>query len=105
MTTRRSIFKCIPAMIAAAVLPKAWTARADEPEYVLGQAHPLTLIGEDGPEIIRFNAGDRIGIELRSVDTSGWAKNQWTQGPIRIFVDDPHGFTTEIKNIVSASIT
>lgn len=65
MTTRRSIFKCIPAMIAAAVLPKAWTARASEPvvpaPYTSLSIGGFPMVGETGPETIR-QAGPAIRV-------------------------------------------
>lgn len=132
MTTRRSIFKFIPAMIAAAVLPKAWTARASEPNVGhvtlhegMGKgewtqyAHPFPLVGETGPEIIRqtgpairvYNDLVRDGYfdsgfyQLPPAITSNTSTTVKMNGPIRLFIDDPDGFSTEIQNVVSASIT
>lgn len=102
MTTRRSIFKCIPAMIAAAVLPKAWTARASEPDIMseIKQINDgwseksFALVGETGPEFIAFDGRTWQEVMSNTVTTvsnsttvvfdspDGWKRNAYTGQPL-----------------------
>ena len=96
MMNRRSIFKCIPAMLAAAFLPKAWRVKAAEP--VVGQAMLMSGPGQT------YVCPDTTVISKSyfQISEAEFGKNEWKHGPIRIFVDDQYGGTAELTRAISA---
>jgi hypothetical protein len=116
MTTRRSIFKCIPAMIAAAVLPKAWTARASEPidpiveEYrklgyeqtMAAHQRRMALVGETGPEVVTMNTSRMISVTLTD---EGREMFERVRNRPKLYIDDKYGGTAELSRAISAEFT
>lgn len=105
-------------MIATAVLPKTWTARASDLDVMSEikqindgwSGKSFTLVDETGPEIIS-NSSTTIQVKatdegMRMVkEIQNRPKIHAINGPIRIYVDDQYGGTTELARAISAEFT
>lgn len=99
MISRRSIFKALPSALALAILPKSWRAEAAEPmrpvsleTLMTNRDSVLAVIGEPGPEIIRYPTFK----VCYAIEPPFWTS--------RVFTDGVDG-TTEVPNATSFSFT